>query len=674
MRGNERAWVLGFAAVVWVAGCGSSGPRPIDKGSGGGPGGVGGSGGANAGAGGANTGAGGANTGAGGVADGGADVEPGAADGGAGGAGGAPCTGPGGLCTDFPADPIVDPGVSTDLCAAPTGPGPCIVEPQSGTLFPNNWLRPRVNVQGISGPMKITFHSGREAHDLVVYSTTSTWTMPKDIWTGLAAHVQDAPITVSVCAASGGQSTSTFTIAPAGATGDVVFFAGNPTFADVDEHACQTTLTADCVSATQLRRFSVGDETTVQTLGIDQVRLRSRMDSGLPAPVTCIGCHSATPDPGFVTFVDSYPWGASIASIQGLGAANPTGAAWPALTSSGLAALQQPGWGPMSFSRGQASSPYWQPGMRIGIGALGLKNPLVPDYSNGPDQNDSPSLAWFNLEAPPRTPQPGDNANWPYASFTPGGSTIESGDSLGFIPHVGDMCGSTPCGAAMPVWSHDGAKIVYVSTNAAMSGRLNQEVPNPGPIGGGQAYSNSQRAPGMTNLFAVPFNLGRGGAATPIDGAASTAVEEYYPDLSPDDALVAFTHVPAGEPMYLNSHAEISVVPGAGGSAVRLAANDPPACSGRSSPGVNNHWARFAPGPVRGGRGIYYWLVFSSTRANLPPAMSSRGRTIQVSQLYLAPIMIDDQFNLTTYPAIYLWNQPSNSVNTIPEWETAAAP
>jgi hypothetical protein len=205
-------------------------------------------------------GAGGADAGAGGIVDGGIDVAPGGADGGGSGdAGGAPCTGPGGLCTDFPDAPIVDPGVSTDLCTAPTGPGPCIVEPQNGTLFPNNWLRPRVNVQGLSGSMKITFHSDREAHDLVVYTGASTWTMPKDIWTGLAAHVQDSPIVVSVCAASGGQSTSTFTIAPVGATGDVVFFAGNPTYADVDEHACQTNLTAACTSATHLRSFSVAE-------------------------------------------------------------------------------------------------------------------------------------------------------------------------------------------------------------------------------------------------------------------------------------------------------------------------------------------------------------------------------------------------------------------------------
>ena len=45
--------------------------------------------------------------------------------------------------------------------------------------------------------------------------------------------------------------------------------------------------------------------------------------------------------------------------------------------------------------------------MRIGIGSLGLLNPLMPDNGNGPDQNDSPHLAWINLEADPRAPQNG---------------------------------------------------------------------------------------------------------------------------------------------------------------------------------------------------------------------------------------------------------------------------
>jgi hypothetical protein len=459
----------------------------------------------------------------------------------------------------------------------------------------------------------------------------------------------------------------------------MVFWAASPAFADIDEHACQQNLTAACQSAAQLLGFSVGDETTEPVLGIGQVLQGSKVDNGNAAPVTCIGCHSATPDKGFVTFADSYPWRTATASVQGATAMVRSGSPYPTVSTSGLATLLQPGWGPFSFSLNKSdTNPFWQPGMRIGVGSLGLLNPLSPDYGNGPDRNDSPHLAWINLEGDPRMPQNGDNGNWAYANFDPTVSDITATPhrSLGFIQHTGDMCGSAPCGAGMPSWSHDGQNIVYVSTNAALSGRFNQENPSAGPsTGATQADPNGSRSPGMTNIWEVPFNSGKGGPAHAIDGAATTQFEEIYPALSPDDTFVAFTRVPAGESMYANSHAEIMVVPTGGGMATRLKANDPPSCSGKGSPGVNNHWAKWSPEVGSGPAGKYYWMIFSSNRANLPPQPSSTQRQIQMSQLYLAPILISgEQFQVATFPAIYLWNQPTNSVNTTPAWETFDIP
>jgi hypothetical protein len=590
-----------------------------------------------------------------------------------------PCTGPNGKCTDFPTAPIVDQGVSTSFCASPSNSGgPCILEPQDGSLFPSNWLRPRVNASGISGPMKVTVHADMEANDLVVYTSGNVWAMPKDIWVSLASHVQDAPITISVCGTNGAQSTSTITIAPAQAAGSMVFWAANPAFADIDEHTCQTAPTPNCQNVASLLGFSVGDETVEPVLGIGQVAQQSKVDNGAPATVTCIGCHSATPDKGFVTFVDSYPWRTATASVEGATGMVPSGMQLtPAISASGLATLLQPGWGPFAFSLNKSgNNPYWQPGtMRIGIGALGLQNPLSPDYSNLPDSNDSPHLAWFNLDGAARPHQDIDQGNWAYANFDPTVTDISSGKSLGFIPHNGDLCGNVPCGAGMPTWSHDGKTIVYVSTNAAQSGRFNMENPDPPKIGGAQAVHNAFRLPGLTNLYSVPFNNGNGGTATPIAGAASNQFEEYYPALSSDDSMVAFTSVPAGQAMYANPSAEISVVPTMGGAATRLKANDPPSCSGKSSPGVNNHWSKWSPEVASGPKGKYYWMIFSSNRAGLPPVASSAGRPIQISQLYLAPILIGgEQFTVTTYPAIYLWNQPTNSVNTTPAWETFDIP
>ena len=589
------------------------------------------------------------------------------------------CSGPNGLCTDFPTTPDVAPGVSTNFCASPSGAGPCIVEPEEGTLFPNNWLRPRITAQGISGPLKITIHSDKEANDWVIYTSSNSWKMGHGVdarqdqhdWLIMAPHLQGAPVTVTVCGATGGSSTTHFNVAPVGASGSMVFWAANPASADIDQHACQTSLTALCLQAAQLLGFSVGDESTEPVLTIGQVAQPSRTDSGNPAPVTCIGCHSATPDKGFVTFADSYPWRTATASVQGPAGLVTSGGAYPTVTPAGLAALLQPGWGPFSFSLNKSdTNPLWQPGMRIGVGSLGLKDPLAqPDHGNGPDRNDSPHLAWFNLEAPvAHVHQDGDQANWDYPSYA-AGAGIVSGNSLGFIQHTGDMCGTAPCGAGMPSFSHDGSKVVYVSTNAMLSGRFNQEAPNaPG------ADSNAQRAGGMTNLYSVPFNGGLGGAATPIAGAATPDFEEYYPALSPDDELVAFTRVPAAQPMYANPTAELFVVRTAGGSPSRLAANSPPSCTGKTSPGVNNHWAKWSPDVAGSGATRYYWMIFSSNRADIPSQKSSTGRDIKMSQLYLAPVVIDETQGINSYPAIYLWNQPITSVNTTPAWETFDIP
>src|SRR4029077_1408421 len=177
------------------------------------------------------------------------------------------------------------------------------------------------------------------------------------------------------------------------------------------------------------------------------------------------------------------------------------------------------------------TNPYWKPGTRIGIGGLGISDPTMAIYDNQPDRNDSPHLAWFNLEAP--NPGTGPNGNWAYPSFSPTAG-IDSGNSLGYIQHTGDNCGAAPCGAGMPSWSHDGTKIVYVSTNAMISARFNIENPNPGPSADPSrnatpGSSNFSRTPGMTNLFTVPFNNGMGGGATPVNGAATPDREEFYP-------------------------------------------------------------------------------------------------------------------------------------------------
>jgi len=571
-----------------------------------------------------------------------------------------PCTGP---CTDFPTDPIIDPGTPANpgaMFGAPSGVGPCVTEPEPSSLFPSNWLRPRVKVAGTPGLLRFTFHADKEANDLVAYTASNSWPLPKDIWEKLAAHVVDEDITLTVAVAGGGATTVTFKVAPVQASGNMVFWAANPAQLGVDPHVCQSDV-SKCSSGSELRGFGVGSETTASVLKISDVKQQSHSDSGNPAPVTCIGCHTATPDSAYVSFIDNYPWPAVTAAVSG-GAIN--GSPYPTQTTNGAAALWQPAWGPFTWS-----AAVWSTGKRIGISSLGLAKPLTPDYSQGPDHNPTPNLAWINLESPNAGMAPA--GTWIFPSYA-SGAGVDSGNALGIITRMGDSRG-----AATPSWSHDGTQIVYASTAGAISGRLNQ---------------------GATDLYVVAFNNGNGGPATALGGAATTGNEEYYPAFAHDDQLVAFTRVPSGEVMYANPLAEIAVVSfngGAGGAAQRLAANDPPACvasalktanlypdpmdqhwAAKDDGHFNNHWPKWSPEVLSANGKKYYWLIFSSNRAGLPFVRSTTlNKTVYLSQLYATAVVVSATGEIdASYGAINLWNQPTTSINTTPAWDTFSIP
>jgi hypothetical protein len=235
----------------------------------------------------------------------------------------------------------------------------------------------------------------------------------------------------------------------------------------------------------------------------------------------------------------------------------------------------------------------------------------------------------------------------------------KQGEAFGYLARNGDPHPA----AAFPTWSHDGESIVYVSV----------ACPDPGHMDGCGTL-DGRLAKGPADLYEVPYANKAGGTATPIAGAATVENDEYYPALSSDDRLLAFTRVKAGQTMYANKTAEMFVVPRrpAAAEATRLRANDPPACSGRSSPGVNNHWPKWSPDSTTVGDKTYYWLIFSSNRYGLPAVTPSSGETVEISQLYITAVVVDptDGDNpVKTRPAIYLWNQPQDRLNTLPSWD-----
>jgi len=574
---------------------------------------------------------------------------------GIGGAGGSmptvpPCTG---LCTDFPKDPIFDVGVSHDvpgMFGTPsTSGGPCVTEPENGALFPNNWLRPRVRVPGSTGVIKITFHTPMEANDLVAYTSGESWPMPKDIWTLLAHHVVEQDITVTVQTPSGGASSVAFQVAPVGAGGSMVFWAANPSAAG--KMGVENMDPASIVDDSMLMGFTVGDESTIATLKITDVKQQVALQNGKTQGSHCIGCHNGTPDGDYVAFVDAWPWAAAFAGVKpGL-----TGNTWPGFAggpctdwnncTSPKTFVQYPWNGPMTFS-----PMHWTDTDRVAIVATQVQDITTP-WGQGTPNWQPGRLAWVDLNSTATT-------------VTNGQTNPTRGVAFDYLAHNNDP----NLAAAFPTWSHDGNSIVYVSVACPKPGEAN-----------GCGTQDGRLFKGAADLYEIPYANRAGGNATPVAGASTPDNEEYYPSFSPDDKLIAYTRVPSGQEMYANPSAEMYVtLHQQGAVAQRLAANDPPKCSGKASPGVNNHWPRWSPDRATVGTKTYYWMIFSSNRYGLPPVTTtSNGTTkvVQVSQLYITAVTFDGENVVSTkYPAIYLWNQPQTRLNTTPAWDNFHIP
>jgi hypothetical protein len=74
----------------------------------------------------------------------------------------------------------------------------------------------------------------------------------------------------------------------------------------------------------------------------------------------------------------------------------------------------------------------------------------------------------------------------------------------------------------------------------------------------------------------------------------------------------------------------------------------------------------------------YYFIVLSSARAYLgqfevPKNQYSPSDT-RASQLYVTAVVRDEKGQLTTYPALYIWNQDPTTSNLTPAWDEFKIP
>lgn len=503
-------------------------------------------------------------------------------------------------CEDFPAAPLSDnaPANAADLFgpkgAGTQGAGPCLVEPEPGTLMPSNWIRPRFRWMPMAGQtlFELRIHSDRQKNDLVVHTTSTSWTMPAKAWTTIASHLRGTTMQITVRALDGAKGgtpavtgPSDLSIAPVGVGGSIVYW---------------TTKSADAFDAmaTELQGFEAGQEDVKVVLRpTDVEQTIKNWNPTEKIKITCIGCHTSTPDGLYAGFTAQPPWANVIAGIK----PEILGKSPPFLTPAALDALSEKQLGVMTFS-----GAHWRDGDHMAI---------VP-WGDDVDTGVRPTkLAWIDLEA----------------------KEMGEGKAYGFLDRTGD---ARSIGA--PRWSHNGQFIVYTSTAVQTTGR----------IGG----SKTGQPAAATDLFTVLYNDRKGGTATPVMGASDPGSNETYPDLSPDDALVSFNRVPLGVEPYDQPNTEIWIASLRGGSSVRLAANDPVACSGKKSPGVTNSWAKWAPDVAPANGGTYYWLTFSSKRGGDKP------------QLYIAPVVVTES-EIKTFPALYLWNQKQETGNHTPAWD-----
>lgn len=185
-----------------------------------------------------------------------------------------------------------------------------------------------------------------------------------------------------------------------------------------------------------------------------------------------------------------------------------------------------------------------------------------------------------------------------------------------------------------PAFSPNGETLAFARAavqpelvQAIQDGKLRNEDPK-------QSIQDvNARYPVRFDLYQVPLNDGQGGAATPLPGASDNGASNFFPRYSPDGKWLVFTRAATG--LVLQPDSELWIIPAAGGTARRLAANTR----------LMNSWHCWSPNSR--------WLAFAS-KGNSP-----------YTEIYLTHI--DDAGNAS--PALRLFRLSSETMAAmVPEF------
>lgn len=134
------------------------------------------------------------------------------------------------------------------------------------------------------------------------------------------------------------------------------------------------------------------------------------------------------------------------------------------------------------------------------------------------------------------------------------------------------------------VWSPDGKYLVFSRAVARDPYRDDGKM---------ASYANDPLEVQIQyDLYRIPFNNGKGGAAEPIAGASQNGMSNSFPKISPDGKWIVFVEAHNGQLM--RPDGKLFIVPASGGTARQMKCNT----------SLMNSWHSFSPN----GR----WLVFSS--------------------------------------------------------------
>ena len=288
--------------------------------------------------------------------------------------------------------------------------------------------------------------------------------MPQSMWSHLGIDSNDMPLTVKISSSSHGGApaagtSSTFTIAPVGASGNLVYWSPSGS----------TNAGTGMVGNTVLSGFSVGSEMVKQVLVPTDIATPTTnywMTMGndyKERAVTCIGCHTSTPDGNFIGFNDAWPWGGVLASA----APGSMGMPPTFIKAGGFAAFIQPWVGIQTYTIN-----HWMDGDHVVVAPLGTCGSGQPCASGSSvDADQQPGLAWFDLEN-----------TGPYTGMADPATTLKGSAWNWIVPP--DT--TNKIYAAAPSWSRAQGDdfIVYTGTSNVKSGRLGtgNGAPLSGPL------------------------------------------------------------------------------------------------------------------------------------------------------------------------------------------------